>query len=92
MESELVGRSAQVRTRHTRRHTAVSALGPLTAVAGVVWALLQPYRVTLLDPDKHGVWYLLIQPQLLLVLVAAVFHFLVVPGVLADLEELEGEA
>jgi hypothetical protein len=92
MESELVGRSARVGTRHTRRHTAVSALGPLTAVAGVVWALLQPYRVTLLEPREHSVWYLLIQPQLLLILVAAAFHFLVVPGLLADLEEIEDES
>ena len=91
MDGELVGRRAQVGSRHTRRHTAVSSLGPLTALAGLIWALLQPYRVTLLDPDKHGIWYLVIQPQLLLLLVAAAFHFLVVPGLLADLEEIEVE-
>ena len=91
MDGELVGRSARVRTKQTRRHTAVSALGPLTALAGLIWALLQPYRVTLLDPYGQGFWYLAIQPQLLLVLIAALFHFLVVPGLLHDLEEVEGE-
>jgi hypothetical protein len=91
MDAELVGQGAQVRTRHSRRNTAVSALGPLTALAGLVWALAQPYRVTMLDPDKHGVWYLLVQPPLLVILVGAIFHFWVVPGLVADLEEVEEE-
>jgi hypothetical protein len=89
MDAELVRQGARVRTRHSRRNTAVSALGPLTALAGLVWALVQPYRVTMLDPDKHGLWYLIVQPPLLVILVGAVFHFWVVPGLLADLEEAE---
>jgi hypothetical protein len=92
MDAELVHERAQVRTRPSRRHTAVSALGPLTALAGLVWALLQPYRVTLLDPDTHGFWYLAVQPPLLVILAGAVFHFWVVPGLLADLEEAEKES
>jgi hypothetical protein len=90
MDAELVREGARV-TRHSRRNTAVSALGPLTALAGLVWALVQPYRVTLLDPDKHGFWYLAIQPPLLVILVGAIFHFWVVPGLIADLEEAERE-
>jgi hypothetical protein len=89
MDAELVRQGTHVRTRHSRRHTAVSALGPLTALAGLVWALVQPYRITMLDPDRHGLWYLVVQPPLLVILAGAVFHFLVVPGLLADLEELE---
>ena len=89
MDAELVRQGADVRTRHSRRNTAVSALGPLTALAGLVWALLQPYRITLLDPDKHGLWYLAVQPPLLVILTGAIFHFWVVPGLLADLEEVE---
>ena len=92
MDAELVHERAQVRTRPSRRHTAVSALGPLTALAGLVWALLQPYRVTILDPDTHGFWYLAVQPPLLVILAGAVFHFWVVPGLLADLEEAEKES
>jgi hypothetical protein len=90
MDAELVREGARV-TRQSRRNTAVSALGPLTALAGLVWALVQPYRVTILDPDKHGFWYLAIQPPLLVILVGAIFHFWVVPGLIADLEEAERE-
>ena len=91
MDAELVRKRARarVRARHSWRHTAVSALGPLTALAGLIWALFQPYRVTLLDADKHGFWHLAVQPPLLVILVGIVFHFWVVPGLLADLEEVE---
>ena len=91
MDAELVRQRARarVRARHSWRHTAVSALGPLTALVGLIWALVQHYRVTLLDPDKHGFWYLAVQPPLLVILVGIVFHFWVVPGLLADLEEVE---
>jgi hypothetical protein len=90
MEAELVRERAESRTRQSRRHTAVSALGPLTALAGLIWALVQPYRITLLDPDVHSFWYLAVQPPLLVILAGAVFHFWVVPGLLADLEDVEG--
>ena len=92
MDAELVRERAEAlaRIKQSRRHTAVSALGPLTALAGLVWALVQPYRITLLDPDGHSFWYLLVQPPLLVMLAGALFHFWVVPGLLADLEEVEG--
>ena len=92
MDAELVRErpEARARIRQSRRHTAVSALGPLTALAGLIWALTQPYRITMLDPDGHSFWYLLVQPPLLVVLVGAVFHFWVVPGLLGDLEDVEG--
>jgi hypothetical protein len=91
MDAELVRQRARarVRAKHSWRHTGVSALGPLTALVGLIWALVQPYRVTLLDPDKYGFWYLAVQPPLLVILVGIVFHFWVVPGLLADLEEVE---
>jgi hypothetical protein len=91
MDAELAREGARVGARHSRRDTAVSALGPLTALAGLVWALVQPYRVTMLDPDKHGFWYLMVQPPLLVIVVGAIFHFWVVPGLLADLEDAERE-
>jgi hypothetical protein len=89
MDAELVRQGARARIRHSWRNTAVSALGPLTALTGLVWALVQPYRITLLDPDKHSFWYLVVQPPLLVMLVGALFHFWVVPGLLSDLEEAE---
>jgi hypothetical protein len=92
MDAELVRQGARARSRHSWRNTAVSALGPLTALAGLVWALVQPYRITLLDPDKHSFWYLAVQPPLLVMLVGALFHFWVVPGLLSDLEDVEERA
>jgi hypothetical protein len=94
MDAELVREraEAQTRIRQSRRHTAVSALGPLTALAGLIWALSQPYRITLLDPDGHSFWYLVVQPPLLVMLAGAIFHFWVVPGLLADLEEVEARS
>jgi hypothetical protein len=91
MDAELVRQRAEAKARikHSRRNTAVSALGPLTALAGLVWALIQPYRITMLDPDGHSFWYLVVQPPLLVMLTGAVFHFWVVPGLLADLEAVE---
>lgn len=67
----------------------VLALGPVAVVAGLVWAVLQPYRVTLLDPHGQGFWWLLSQPPLYVVAVGLFFHLAVAPGVVADLEETE---
>ena len=76
------------RRRSARAHI-LSAVGPLTVVAGVVWALLQPYRLTLLHPHGESFWWLVLEPPLLVILVGVLFHFLVVPGVLEDLAEEE---
>lgn len=91
IEGELVQPRSETRTRPSRRWVAVSLLGPLTAIAGVVWAFVQPYRITLLEPHAHDFWYLAIQPPLLVILAGAVFHFWVVPGLLSDLERVGEE-
>jgi len=67
----------------------VSALGPLTALIGFVWAIMQPYRITLLHPHGQTFWWLVIEPPLLVILIGALFHFVVVPGLLEDLEEAD---
>jgi hypothetical protein len=77
----------EVRSRQTARANILSGLGPATVVAGVVWALFQPYRLTILHPHGQGFWWLVVEPPLLVVLVGALFHFLLVPGLLEDLEE-----
>ena len=58
-------------------------------LAGVAWAFLQPYRVTLLHPRGQGFWWLAIEPPLLVVLAGIVFAFLVAPSVIEDLESYE---
>lgn len=73
--------------RRAARVYALTALGPVTVTAGIVWALLQPYRLTFLHPRGQGFWWLVVEPPLLVMLVGLLFHFLVVPGLAADLEE-----
>jgi len=77
--------------RRSRPAVAVSALGPLTALAGVVWAFAQPYRLALLDPAVHGFWSLAVEPPLLVILVGALFHLVLAPGLVEDLARAEAE-
>ncbi|TMK29102.1 MAG: hypothetical protein E6G32_10345 [Actinobacteria bacterium] len=65
----------------------MSTIGPVTVLAGTVWALLQPYRVTLLHPHGQGFWWLVVEPPLLVMAVGLLFHLVVLPGLLEDLEE-----
>jgi hypothetical protein len=65
----------------------VLSLGPATVVGGVVWALIQPYRVTLLNPHGESFWWLAVEPPLLVVVVGIVFHFAVARGLVTDLLE-----
>jgi hypothetical protein len=60
-------------------------------VAGVVWAIVQPYRITLLHPRGQGFWWLVIEPPLLVVAAGIAFALLVVPGLLEDIEAVERE-
>jgi hypothetical protein len=43
--------------------------------------------VTLLHPHGQGFWWLAVEPPILVVLAGLVFHRLVAPGVVEDLEE-----
>jgi hypothetical protein len=72
--------------QRTARARIVSALGPLTALGGVTWAIFQPYRVTVLHPHGQGFWWLFVEPPLLVIAVGLLFYFAVLPGLLEDLE------
>jgi len=74
------------RTRSARAY-AVSSVGPVVAASGVIWAILQPYRVTLLHPRGQGIWWLIAEPPLLVIVVGIVFALVVARPLLADLEE-----
>jgi hypothetical protein len=91
VNAELVS-ELEVPRHRTWRSRVIGALGPVTSLAGVLWALIQPYRVTLLHPHGQGFWWLFVEPPLLVIAVGLVFCFLVAPGVLEDLEEIEGHA
>jgi hypothetical protein len=66
---------------------AISAIGPLTVLAATVWAVVQPYRLTLFHPEDQSFWWLVVEPPLLVLAVGLLFHFLIVPGVLEDMED-----
>ena len=89
MSTQLITERVASRRRSTRVR-AVAALGPLTMLGGVVWAFLQPYRITLLHPHDQGFWWLFVQPPLLAVAVGIVFALFVAPGLIDDLEDEEG--
>ena len=86
MNAELVT-ELEAPVERTARARIVSALGPVTALSGVVWAIAQPNRITLLHPRGEGFWWLFVQPPLLVIAVGLLFHFVVLPGLLEDLEE-----
>jgi hypothetical protein len=89
VNAELVTELVAPLQRATTRARTMSALGPATALAGVVWALVPPERITLLHPRGQGFWWLFVEPPLLVIAVGLFFHFFVVPGLLEDLEEQE---
>jgi hypothetical protein len=64
----------------------VSLLGPAVVAAGLIWAILQPDRVTLLHPRGQGFWWLAIEPPLLVIAAGIVFGLVVARPLLVDLE------
>jgi hypothetical protein len=77
------------RIRRSARALVVLSLGPLTMLAGVVWAFLQPWRMTLLHPHGQGFWWLVVEPPLLVVAAGLVFA-VIAQGIVRDLEDVEG--
>jgi hypothetical protein len=92
MSSELVTPLEERTARPPLRPVAISAIGPLTALAGLVWSVAQPYRLTVLHPRGEGFWDLLVEPPLLVVLVGVLFALLVAPGLIDDLERPKDDA
>jgi len=86
METSVV-HSLPATRRHTLRVRMVSLVGPVTVAAGVIWAILQPYRVTLLHPRGQSFWWLVVEPPLLVMGVGVVFALLVARPLIADLED-----
>ncbi len=68
------------------RARALALLGPLTVVAGFCWAIVQPYRLTLLHPHHKGFWWLVAEPPLLVAAAGVFFAYAVARPLIADLE------
>jgi cytochrome bd-type quinol oxidase subunit 2 len=92
VDTQLVTPIPAVRERRSARALAVSSLGPLTVLAGVAWAFVQPYRLTLLHPRGESFWWLAIEPPLLVVLAGLAFWLVVARPLVADLEERDAAA
>jgi hypothetical protein len=87
MNAEVASQLEATARRRSARARTVSAIGPLTLAGGLVWGLVQPYRLTFLHPHAQGFWWLVVEPPLLVMLVGVLFHLLVLPGLLEDLGE-----
>jgi hypothetical protein len=92
VNTQFVESVTAVRERRNLRVLAVSSLGPLTVLAGVVWAFVQPYRVTLLHPRGQGFWWLAIEPPLLVIAAGVAFALLVARPLIADFERDDAAA
>jgi hypothetical protein len=78
---------SRTRIRHSARAMALLSLGPLVMAGGIVWAFVQPWRLTLLHPYDQGFWWLVVEPPLLVVLAGILFHAFVARPLVQDLEE-----
>ena len=85
--TELQAKNRGATRAATWRIRIVLVLGPLTALIGLGWALIQPYRLTLIHPHGQGFWWLFSEPPLYVVLVGVLFRLLIAPGLVKDLEE-----
>jgi hypothetical protein len=55
-------------------------------LAGIVWAIAQPYRIIILEHQGKSVYELVVQPPLLVVAVGLLYALVIAPGLVADLE------
>jgi hypothetical protein len=93
VNTELVGRLERAVRRTERpqsRALAVQAIGPITVLAGLVWAVAQPYRIAFLHREGKGFYDFLVQPPLLVVAVGVVFSLTIARSLLQDLRGVDG--
>lgn len=83
---------ATLTQRYHRVAHVVSLVGPAIAASGVIWAILQPYRLTLLHPRGESFWWLAIEPPLLVIAVGLLFTVFVARPLVADLEAHDAAA
>src|SRR5205085_2258917 len=87
-ETPLVRDIPAVAAARSSRARAVSLIGPVTVACGLVWGILQPYRLTILHPRGESFWWLLIEPPLLAAAAGVIFALVVAKPLLAGGAEL----
>jgi ABC-type amino acid transport system permease subunit len=92
VETQLVREQPADQVYTSTRARIVALLGPLTAVAGVIWAIVQPSRLTLLHPYHQGFWWLVIEAPILVVFAGVAFAVFVARPLVAELEGDDGAA
>ncbi len=90
METQLHSHVASGLGVRSRRARAIGLLGPVTIAAGLIWAVIQPYRLTLLHPHHQGLWWLLAEPPLLVAGAGLFFSLVIARPLIEDLEEHRG--
>jgi len=85
MDTELVGTLEERTARRTPRAVAIEAIGPITMLGGVIWAIAQPYRLAILHPHGKGFYDWVGQAPLLVILVGVFFAGAMAPGIVEDL-------
>lgn len=95
MSSEIVGQLDRASGREaTERRSPpalmIELLGPLTILGGIVWGILQPYRIVFFDRAGKGFYDYLVQPPLLVIAVGLFFSLAIAPGLLEDLRSSRG--
>ena len=86
METPIVRHIPATAVARSTRARAISLIGPAIVAAGVVWGILQPYRLTFLHPRGQGFWWLVLEGPVLLALVGVIFALFVARPLLSDVE------
>ena len=92
METQLVREQPAERVYTSTRARIVALLGPVTVVGGIIWAIVQPSRLTLLHPRGQGFWWLVIEAPMLVAIAGLVFAVFVARPLVAELEGDDGAA
>jgi hypothetical protein len=92
VETQLVREQPADQVYTSTRARIVALLGPLIVVGGIVWAIVQPSRLTLLHPYHQGFWWLAIEAPILVVFAGVAFAVFVARPLVAELEGDDGAA
>jgi hypothetical protein len=89
METPIVRHIPATAVARSARARAVALIGPATVACGVIWGILQPWRLTFLHPRGQGFWWLVLEPPLLVAAAGVIFAAAVARPLLSDLEALD---